>query len=656
MSLSVARLWIGGCAWLVTAGWMLSVFGALNRAGYAVALVLGLAVLVWRIRSQPARRFRMRRFRRGFPLAFAVLFGAVVLGGLLYFPPNYDALSYRVPRVLHWLAEGRWHWIESEHVRLNTRATGVEWMMAPLLLFLRSERWVWLFNAAMLAMLPGLIYSAYVAAGGRRRVAWHLMWLLPSGYVFVVQAGGDSNDLPGAFFALVAVALALHARRSQQAGDLLLSMIAIALAVGSKVSNAPLALVWLVAAWPSWKLALRRWQLTTGAAIVAAVCSFLPNAILNVRHCGEWSGASLEFGESIIHGPAWVHVVGNAISLTVQNLTPPVFPFAGTWNAIAPRFIPPTLAERLAAGMDEGEHLWTAYEIPTEDSAALGPLVVVLLGTLLLAALNPRRFECVAEKSKGSPARQPPLFPASTSAVASHRTPKPSAPAAVSLVALRLSPLVAFAVFLIKMTVLGTGRLSAPYYLLLPLCFIGRHGAERVVRARWWRGLGWLHLATALLVLVISPARPLWPALTVLSHLPESLRARPLVQRAALVYTRYRERPDALAPVRALLPADAKTVGLISINDLEASLWRPFGARRFLPISPDRPREWFRQRGIEYIVVSERTYVGLWQNGRNFPALEQWVAGLDGELAGSVVVASTVGEAPYRWHAVRLKP
>src|SRR4051812_33846929 len=145
MSLTLPRFWIGACAWLVVAGWALSIFGALNRGGYAAVLAVGLVVLVWRVRAlpRPAWRLRARRFRRGFPLAFAVLFGAVVLGGLLYFPANYDALSYRVPRVLHWLAEGRWHWIETEHVRLNTRATDVEWMMAPVLLFLRSERWVW---------------------------------------------------------------------------------------------------------------------------------------------------------------------------------------------------------------------------------------------------------------------------------------------------------------------------------------------------------------------------------------------------------------------------------------------------------------------------------------------------------------------------------
>lgn len=623
MSLALARLWIGTCAWLVLAGWTLSAVGALNRGGYAFASGLGIAVLVWRMRALPAGtlRFRPRRFRRGWPLGFAVVFAAVLLGGILYFPANYDALSYRIPRVLHWLAEERWHWIDTEHVRLNTRATDVEWIMAPVLLFLRSERWVWLGNAAMLALLPGLIYSAYTAAGGRRRVAWSLMWLLPSGYVFVVQAGGDSNDLPGAFFALAAVALAFHARRSGRAGDLLISLISLALAIGSKVSNAPLALVWLVAAAPSWRLAQRSWWLTAGAAVVAAVCSFLPNAILNVRYCGEWSGASKEFGESVINAPAWVHLVGNGISLTVQNLTPPVFPLAGKWNALAPGLVPPKLAEHLAAGMDEGEHLWTAYEIPTEDSAALGPFLVLLVGALAIGALASLRHSRI-----------------SWNALA------------------RIAPWIAFGAYLLKMSVLASGRLSAPYYLLLPMALISAAGAERVTRMRWWRGIAWVQLASALLVLVISPARPLWPALTLLERLPEAVRAKPLVQRATNVYARYRVRADALAPVRALLPADAKIVALVSVNDLEASLWRPFGSRRFVHYNPLDGRGPLDRRGIDYVVVSERTYLYLASDPhRGVPAFEQWIESIRAEITGSLMIASHVSEPPYRWYVMRLQ-
>src|SRR5206468_596782 len=122
-------------------------------------------------------------------------------------------------------------------------------------------------------------------------------------FVFVVQAGGDSNDLPGAFFVMAAIALALRARRVGSAGDLLWSAVAIALASGNKASNSALALPWLAVALPSWRLAWSRPLASLGAMLLAAVCSFLPNAILNVRHAGEWSGATLEFGAKVTHAP-----------------------------------------------------------------------------------------------------------------------------------------------------------------------------------------------------------------------------------------------------------------------------------------------------------------------------------------------------------------
>ena len=64
-------------------------------------------------------------------LIFAVL---VFLGGVLYAPTNHTGLSYRTPRVLHWLSEGHWHWIHTPSYRMNDRACGFEWLSAPLLL------------------------------------------------------------------------------------------------------------------------------------------------------------------------------------------------------------------------------------------------------------------------------------------------------------------------------------------------------------------------------------------------------------------------------------------------------------------------------------------------------------------------------------------
>ena len=43
------------------------------------------------------------------------------------------------------------------------------------------------------------------------RAAWHWMWLMPTGYCFLLQAGSIGNDLFGAVFALAALDFALRA-------------------------------------------------------------------------------------------------------------------------------------------------------------------------------------------------------------------------------------------------------------------------------------------------------------------------------------------------------------------------------------------------------------------------------------------------------------
>ena len=121
------------------------------------------------------------RFRRWLPASFAGLAFLVFLGAALYPPTTHEGLTCRVPRVLHWLAEGHWHWITTPNARLNDRPCGLEWLAAPLLLFTRSDRGLFLINFIPLLLLPGLIFSVFTRLGVRPRVAWHWMWLLADG-------------------------------------------------------------------------------------------------------------------------------------------------------------------------------------------------------------------------------------------------------------------------------------------------------------------------------------------------------------------------------------------------------------------------------------------------------------------------------------------
>src|ERR1035438_1131498 len=146
-------LWIWFCAYLNCAGWLLSALHELNAAGYTVVLAIGfVALAVWQKQtaSPPAPKFHWhkmrRRFRRPFPLAFLILAAMTFLGGVLYAPSNYDALAYRLPRILHWLAAEHWHWIHTDFERVNTRGCGIEWGSAPLIALLKTD--------GLLFMLP----------------------------------------------------------------------------------------------------------------------------------------------------------------------------------------------------------------------------------------------------------------------------------------------------------------------------------------------------------------------------------------------------------------------------------------------------------------------------------------------------------------------
>src|SRR4051812_38675832 len=106
-------LWTVFAVFCQCAGWILSALGALNVLGYAACFSIFFIGALLCFKSVRARQFALlqkyrRRLRRPFPLAFAIVATLAIAGGIMYSPNNFDAHTYRTPRVLHWLAEGRW--------------------------------------------------------------------------------------------------------------------------------------------------------------------------------------------------------------------------------------------------------------------------------------------------------------------------------------------------------------------------------------------------------------------------------------------------------------------------------------------------------------------------------------------------------------------
>jgi hypothetical protein len=627
----LVRLWLWVSAFASAAGWTLSACGELNRAGYVIAFgvfVFFLLAARKELEFFPAKKLFcqkkfLRRFRRPLPFCFAALVVLIFLGGALYPPSNYTGISYRLPRVLQWLAHGGWFWIHTPVFRMNDRACGSEWLTAPLLLFTKSDRALFLLNFIPFLLLPGLIFSVFTRLGVRARVAWRWMWLLPTGYDFLLQAGSIANDTFPAVYILAAVYFAANAWSSRRAADLWHSILAAALLTGAKASNLPLLLPWAVLIFAVLPLLRKKIIATAFVILLAALVSFLPTAILNFHYLGDWSGLSLERAGIAMKNPV-VGVWGNALLIGFNNLVPPLDPLAGWWNQHALTLLPRFIVAPMLANFEGGFH--SIGELPTEDWAGLGFGVSALLLVSLVAA----RF------GKNGAAENQNLL-------------QPKIPREFSRFVL-LAPWLALLAYGVKSGMVTPQRLIAPYYFLLAPSLLLGAGQAQIVRRRWWKILAGGVLVLAFVVLILSPDRPLWPAKTILSKLHTEHPGQKQIERALKVYTVYAERFDPLAGVRALLPPDYKTVGFIGTeDDADISFWRPFGARRVEHFFADDPPEQIRSR-VEYVVVGG---FNLKQRGTTFDA---WLKQSGAELVGSTNATLKIYEGVQPWYVVRFEP
>jgi hypothetical protein len=293
----------------------------------------------------------------------------ILLGGALYPPSNHTALTYRTPRVLQWLAQGHWFWIHTSNYRMNDRACGIEWLSAPLLLFTRSDRGLFLLNFIPFLLLPGLLFSLFRRLGVRGRVAWMWMWLLPTGYTFLLQAGSTANDTFATVYALAAVDFACRAWKTRRQSDLCHSLLAAALLTGAKASNLPLLLPWFIVFFPLLigpkvqflfgksdfekqpSIIHGRVVATPVMLLLAILVSFVPTALLNVHYCGDWSGLALERTGMEMKNPL-VGIWGNTFLFLLDNLVPPFLPGAGWWNQNALSVLPQAIVTPMVANFE----------------------------------------------------------------------------------------------------------------------------------------------------------------------------------------------------------------------------------------------------------------------------------------------------------------
>ncbi len=621
--------WTLLCVFWSWVGWILSAFHQLKPAGYLVSLALALAISFFVFKRMAPPRWTgvkpaklRRRFSRLYPLGFLTVALLAVLGGVLHAPNNYDALAYRTPRVLHWLAEGRWHWIHTEFNRLNTRGCAMEWLTAPLIALTRTDRLLFVINVCCYLLLPGRVFSLLAGLGVSRRMAWRWMWILPTGYCYVLQAGSIGNDLLGAFFAMTAIEFALRARHTGRVDQLWISVLAAALMTAGKAFNLLLLLPWAVAVLPSVPLLWRRPAGSTAIAVLVCGASLLPTLIFNRIYCGDWTGMKAEQGVAIATGAPAFHIAVNSVLLVLHNFVPTVFPVANRWNQWMDHLIPGSMAARLQAYFEPaGAHLHLG-EMQMEESAGLGFGVSVLMLILLGCALF--------RKKKGPVLR-----------------PKTRWLSYEMLIA--FAAWVACAIFMAQSGLSCPARYLAPFYALLLAPFIiGASFGDGPGGKLFWKSAGVGVFGLAALLVVITPSRPLWPAMSVLRALGADRSSHPLVRRAWTVYHVYGQRADAFAPARAILPPHADPLGLVTFDDPETSLWRPFGSRRIRHVCRDDTSEALSRLGINYLLASSTVVTQHYQM-----SFDQWQQRQNAESVARLTLELRAGRGPTDWFLVK---
>jgi hypothetical protein len=91
-------------------------------------------------------------------------------------------------------------------------------------------------------------------------------------------------------------------------------------------------------------------------------------------------------------------------------------------------------------------------------------------------------------------------------------------------------------------------------------------------------------------------------------------------------------------------------LGLISADDPETSLWRPFGSRRIVHVRRDDTPDKLRQEGIKYVLVKSNFLTQYFQL-----SLEQWLAQNNGQLLRRLPLELRAGTGPSEWFLIQLR-
>jgi hypothetical protein len=192
-------------------------------------------------------------------------------------------------------------------------------------------------------------------------------------------------------------------------------------------------------------------------------------------------------------------------------------------------------------------------------------------------------------------------------------------------------------------------RHIAPYYPFLIAIPLLAPSQDRVVRGGSWKWLAAAAMASSVVLVIITPSRPLWPARWFFSTFA-SQHSSPAMSRAAAGFSVYSERADALGNLRDALPAGATLVGLLNFaSGPELPLWKPYLHRQVRHIRPGESVGPLMQKGMAHVILNTKDF----QNHMGITP-EQWLATQQGTILKRQSIRMLVKEPPSEWWTVEL--
>lgn len=508
---------------MVCFGWILSWASAYRGMGIAATILLLSCAFVFRksfSKLDPENKGELLK-DLVFP-PFLIVLILIILAGSLYITAVLDSLSYRIPRMLMWLQEGKVHFIDNPDFRMNFMSPFWEFVSTPLYQ-VTGLRFLWIGSAISWCLLYlAFVFLAERAGVERSKLRW--IALIPTASVgFVLQAASTMNDAWAAALLAISLCFLIAFEKERRFWDMVASGLALALAANGKAHFAVLALPWLLWFFFSRNKPLHsvKWAWTIPVALLVLLCSPLPTFVSNHIQYGSFKGQAGDVGFGL-GGPLLNLILGSGMMIW-QIFQPPINPFARTLEAWNDSWIQASGIAELAPRFG-----LSARELATVDSASLGLIVGVVLCLGLLRAV--RNWRAVARWQ---------WFAASAG----------------------------LAGFFIAVSQVVPGTLGRSFLgllvLLIPLSMTGLASLPR----KWIVISGTLASATAAASLIFSPAHPLWPAKTV-------IRSSPRLSASLGKYLAFQERGTAGRSLVDKIPANTREIGVLANGDQSlASLW-----------------------------------------------------------------------------------